>query len=90
MVSCSSSIRARLRHAEAPWTVLWNVRRFGCLVKTMLGLMAKKPQLGVVVDQVSTPTWARGLAQTIWAGVQHNVSGGIYHWSDAGVASWYD
>ncbi len=59
-------------------------------VKTMLRLMQEKSQLGVVIDQVGTPTWARGLALTLWAGVERNVAGGIYHWSDAGVASWYD
>lgn len=59
-------------------------------VKTMLRLMTEKPQLGVIVDQVGTPTWARGLANTLWAGIERNVAGGIYHWSDAGVASWYD
>ncbi|WP_347331361.1 dTDP-4-dehydrorhamnose reductase [Marinimicrobium locisalis] len=62
----------------------------GNFVKTMLRLMAEKPELGVIVDQVGTPTWARGLAQLLWAGVTHSVPGGLYHWSDAGVASWYD
>ncbi|MCV5941464.1 NAD(P)-dependent oxidoreductase, partial [Escherichia coli] len=35
-------------------------------VKTMLRLMAEKEQLGIVYDQVGTPTWAKGLAQMIW------------------------
>lgn len=59
-------------------------------VKTMLRLMAEKPQLGVIVDQVGTPTWARGLASVLWSGIERNVPGGVYHWSDAGAASWYD
>lgn len=62
----------------------------GNFVKTMLRLMAEKPELGVIVDQVGTPTWARGLAQLLWIGAIRGVPGGIYHWSDAGVASWYD
>jgi len=62
----------------------------GNFVKTMLRLMAEKPELGVIVDQVGTPTWARGLAQLLWVGVMQAVPGGVYHWSDAGVASWYD
>lgn len=59
-------------------------------VKTLLRLMAEKPELTVVDDQLGTPTWGRGLALTLWAGVLKSVPGGIYHWSDAGVASWYD
>jgi len=59
-------------------------------VKTMLRLMAEEPELSVVDDQVGTPTWGRGLALTLWAGVLKDVPGGVYHWSDAGVASWYD
>jgi dTDP-4-dehydrorhamnose reductase len=59
-------------------------------VKTMLRLLAERPHLNVVADQVGAPTWARGLAETLWSGVCKQVSGGIYHWSDAGVASWYD
>jgi dTDP-4-dehydrorhamnose reductase len=45
--------------------------------------------LGVVADQVGTPTWARGLAQALWRGLALGL-GGIHHWTDAGVASWYD
>jgi dTDP-4-dehydrorhamnose reductase len=36
-------------------------------VKTMLRFMAEREQLGIVYDQVSTPTWAKGLAKMIWA-----------------------
>jgi len=59
-------------------------------VKTMLGLMAEKPELSVVADQMGSPTWARGLAQTLWHGVTSDVPGGIYHWSDEGGVSWYE
>ncbi len=58
-------------------------------VKTMLGLMADKKDLKVIDEQVGTPTWARGLAQAVWTGIENNLSG-LYHWTDAGVASWYD
>ncbi len=58
-------------------------------VKTMLRLMAERDQLGVVVDQIGTPTWAQGLAQTIWQVASQQLHG-TYHWTDAGVASWYD
>lgn len=68
-------------------------------VKTMLRLMAEKDQLGVVCDQVGTPTWAKGLAEMVWAlaekmqkeaGSKQDAPTAIYHWTDAGVASWYD
>lgn len=65
-------------------------RNGGNFVKTMLRLMAEKPELNVVVDQLGTPTWAAGLAGALWSVVEKEVPGGIYHWSDAGVASWYD
>ncbi|MFA7383639.1 MAG: dTDP-4-dehydrorhamnose reductase [Desulfurivibrionaceae bacterium] len=58
-------------------------------VVTMLRLMGERDSLGVVTDQVGTPTWAHGLAEALWqmAVLQPN---GILHWTDAGVASWYD
>ena len=58
-------------------------------VKTMLRLMKEKTELRVVEDQIGTPTWAFGLAKTIWTGLRHNATG-VFHWTDAGVASWYD
>ncbi|MGY0626359.1 MAG: dTDP-4-dehydrorhamnose reductase [Paraglaciecola chathamensis] len=59
-------------------------------VKTMLRLMQEKPQLGIVSDQIGTPTYAAGLAQWLWAVVGQGDIKGMYHWTDAGVASWYD
>jgi dTDP-4-dehydrorhamnose reductase len=69
----------------------WVYSRFGGnFVKTMMRLMAERDELAVVADQVGTPTWAAGLAQALWAAVERPRLGGIYHWSDAGVCSWYD
>ncbi len=59
-------------------------------VKTMLKLMAEREQLSVVDDQIGTPTWAAGLARFIWDCAQQPDLKGVYHWSDTGVASWYD
>ncbi len=59
-------------------------------VKTMLALMKERPKLGVVTDQVSSPTWARGLADVIWElGSRPDVTG-VIHWTDAGAASRFD
>ena len=58
-------------------------------VKTMLRLMAEKPQLGVIDDQIGTPTWAKGLAEACISAAE-NKTVGVYHWTDEGVASWYD
>lgn len=59
-------------------------------VKSMLRLMQEKPQLGIIYDQVGTPTWAKGLAQWLWAVADKPEVTGTYHWTDAGIASWYD
>ncbi|WP_238593674.1 dTDP-4-dehydrorhamnose reductase [Endozoicomonas atrinae] len=62
-------------------------------VKTMLRLMAEKDQLGVVADQIGTPTRASSLAQACWnacLNLMEGQEGGMYHWTDAGAASWYD
>lgn len=58
-------------------------------VKSMLRFMQEREQLGVVYDQVGSPTWARTLALSIWALVERDAQG-ILHCSDNGVASWYD
>ncbi len=39
--------------------------------------------------QVSGPTWTRPLAEVIWQAAEKRLTG-LHHWSDAGVASWYD
>ncbi|HQS68463.1 MAG: dTDP-4-dehydrorhamnose reductase [Novosphingobium sp. 28-62-57] len=58
-------------------------------VRTMLRLMRERDELRVVADQIGSPTWAAGLAQTLW-GLAAKNQPGIYHHRDAGVASWYD
>jgi dTDP-4-dehydrorhamnose reductase len=57
---------------------------------TMLRLMREKEQVSVVCDQIGTPTWAAGIAAAIWGLVEADAAGGVYHWTDLGVASWYD
>ena len=59
-------------------------------VNTMLRLMCERTSIGVVADQIGTPTWAKGLAQALWRAVDVPQMQGVHHWTDAGVASWYD
>lgn len=59
-------------------------------VKTMLKLMADRRRLTIVADQIGTPTWARDLARALWQFARLPSARGALHWSDAGVASWYD
>ena len=59
-------------------------------VKTMLRLMAEKDELNVVSDQIGCPTNAKGLAQFLWQLAEQESLEPIYHYSDLGVASWYD
>ena len=65
-------------------------------VKTMLRLAKQKEELSVIFDQVGTPTYARDLAKTcleiLCVGSSVNIckNGKLYHYSNEGVASWYD
>jgi dTDP-4-dehydrorhamnose reductase len=57
-------------------------------VRTMIRLMNEREELGVVADQVGSPTWATGLARTIWALVENGASGTFHH-ADDGAVSWH-
>lgn len=59
-------------------------------VKTMIRLGKEKTELGVIFDQIGTPTYARDLAVAIMAAVEKGIIPGIYHFSNEGVTSWYD
>jgi len=59
-------------------------------VLTMLRLMRERPEVQVVSDQIGSPTFAGGLARAICELMQAAAAPGILHWSDLGVASWYD
>jgi dTDP-4-dehydrorhamnose reductase len=69
------------------WVYASHGRNF---LQSMLRLLAERQTLGVVDDQIGTPTWAQGLAQLLWRLAERQTLRGIYHYSDAGVASWYD
>ena len=59
-------------------------------VKTMIRLGQERDSLGVIFDQIGTPTYANDLAQAIFSSFNKGVVRGIYHFSDEGVCSWYD
>ena len=56
----------------------------------MLRLGAERPDLGVVFDQIGTPTYAADLAKAIMSIISKGIKPGIYHYSNEGVTSWYD
>jgi dTDP-4-dehydrorhamnose reductase len=59
-------------------------------VLQMLDRMRGGTPLRVVSDQIGTPTWARSLAEAVWRIAALPALAGVHHWTDAGVASWYD
>jgi len=69
----------------------WLYSTFGNnFVKTMIRLGKERESLGVIFDQVGTPTYARDLARAIFAAIRQGVVPGVYHFSNEGVCSWYD
>ncbi|GAC1304701.1 MAG: dTDP-4-dehydrorhamnose reductase [Mucilaginibacter sp.] len=60
-------------------------------VKTMLNLGAERDELKVIADQAGTPTYAMDLAACLLLIIQsRSTAYGIYHYSNEGIASWYD
>ena len=69
----------------------WLYSTFGNnFVKTMIRLGKELEQLGVVFDQVGSPTYARDLARTIMQIIDRGIVPGVYHFTNEGVCSWYD
>ena len=71
----------------------WLYSSFGSnFVKTILGLGREKREIGVVFDQIGTPTYAKDLAKVILDILPKidNKNVEIYHYTNEGVASWYD
>lgn len=69
----------------------WLYSAFGNnFVKTMLRLGKERDAIGVVFDQIGTPTYARDLARAILTAVERGPMAGVYNFTDEGVCSWYD
>lgn len=70
----------------------WVYSSFGHnFVKTILKLCKERESLGIIFDQIGTPTYAKDLAVAILAiTIGKEWKPGVYHYSNEGVASWYD
>lgn len=70
----------------------WLYSSYGAnFVKTMIRLSETKDELSIIADQVGTPTYAKDLAEVIVALIKTESDAfGLYHYSNEGVASWYD
>jgi len=76
------------RIVRTSWVYSANGHNF---VRTMLRLFAERDEVSVVVDQVGSPTSAPTLAQFLWrVALTDDASGVLAHYTDAGVASWFD
>lgn len=62
----------------------------GNFVKTMMKLGRERDSLGVVFDQLGSPTYARDLAEVILTTIEKGIVPGVYHFTNEGVCSWYD
>lgn len=81
--------------AACPQSVIlrtaWLYSSFGNnFVKTMMRLGRERGELGVIFDQIGTPTYARDLADAILQIVEKGPVAGTYHFTNEGVTSWYD
>lgn len=56
---------------------------------TILRLLNERDEVRIVSDQVGTPTFADSLAEALWALALADAKG-VFHYTDSGVASWYD
>ena len=69
----------------------WLYSTFGNnFVKTMIRLGKERDSIGVIFDQIGTPTYARDLARVIFTAIRQGVVPGVYHFSNEGICSWYD
>lgn len=76
------------------WLIIRTAWVYACegrnFLLTILKLLQERELVSVVADQVGTPTSAASLARCIWKAVDDGGASAILHFTDAGVASWYD
>ena len=78
---------SRVTVLRTAWVYAPHGRNF---LLTMLRLMRERGKVRIVADQRGTPTASRSIAQALWALVARPAVSGLLHWTDVGVASWYD
>jgi dTDP-4-dehydrorhamnose reductase len=85
------AVRELLPRASVVLRTAWVYAVHGTnFLLTMLRVMAETRQVRVVADQIGTPTAADSLAAVLWGLAQRPEVSGVHHFTDAGVASWYD
>ena len=77
------------RHIILRTAWVYGSRGYGNFVKTMLRLGAEREELRVVADQIGSPTWSYDIASAITKLISNSAMG-TYHFTNSGVASWYD
>ncbi|MCK5312085.1 MAG: dTDP-4-dehydrorhamnose reductase [Desulfobacteraceae bacterium] len=84
------AVKETLKHKALIIRTAWLYSSHGNnFVKTMLNLMKGHSSINVIDEQTGTPTWANSLANAVWTAVEKKLTG-TFHYTDAGVASWYD
>jgi dTDP-4-dehydrorhamnose reductase len=82
------------RHLILRTAWVYGSRGHGNFVKTMLRLGAERTELKVVADQIGSPSWSYDIALAITQLLDKSATdesiNGIYHFTNSGVASWYD
>lgn len=82
------------RHLILRTAWVYGSRGHGNFVKTMLRLGAERTELKIVADQIGSPSWSYDIALAITqlinkSAAEENING-VYHFTNSGVASWYD
>lgn len=78
------------RHLILRTSWVYGIHGKSNFVKTMLKLGAEREEIRVVADQIGSPTWARDIAHVIAQMISTADIAGTYHYTNSGVASWYD
>lgn len=84
-------VRALLPIKSAVIRTSWLYSEYGNnFVKTMLRLMSERDEIGVVNDQVGSPTSTHSLASLLLTMARRQFQSGLFHWTDGGSVSWYE